>query len=490
MFVLLSFSKHLVIMTRKTTADGTTNERIPSGREVEASSSTSSVVVSGFVLSNLLPVTTSQRKYIAGLVEGLPKPSRHVFWHIIRCHSSNVRKDVPESEKGIPLPSVVLEKNFGGNSRILVPLVQRNLIQKTGNWGEGRAQRYLLCAHIAQELKERAPQNTQEAAKPRVNLFWESRKPVSYRTEWETFHALLPREAVQVLTANGCRVLWGPHVDDAIEALPSTAQASGAKVRDTIGGSLREGRYTPAYQQDRTGRITELGTGIQGCPRALRPAFLAMPGVVDCDIRSSHICGLLQMAEDVGAETSWLHNYISNANAKEEMAEALGVPTATWKSILYAFLCGSHLATGYGQNFSSVSGYLAEYCNDQQDLDAKTEHLKVLLEPLNDILVAVKRHLKVKNQSQGMLVNACGGYFSEGTPSDALSHMLQGLEAAFIHCLCIFAGRNPNCGFSPMVNTHDGLICEGFVSQEAIDWAKKESGFRHATLKQTPFLNA
>ncbi len=65
-----------------------------------------------------------------------------------------------------------------------------------------------------------------------------------------------------------------------------------------------------------------------------------------------------------------------------------------------------------------------------------------------------------------------------------VAHLLQGMEAYFIHTLTLLADKY---GFEPLGNEHDGIISLGRIPDAAIQTARELTGLYCLELREKPF---
>ena len=70
---------------------------------------------------------------------------------------------------------------------------------------------------------------------------------------------------------------------------------------------------------------------------------------------------------------------------------------------------------------------------------------------------------------------------------DLASHVLQGQEAAFISFLTWYSMTDKDCPYLVLSDQHDGLVVKGFIPENYIEKARKESDFPYAKLVIKPY---
>jgi hypothetical protein len=264
--------------------------------------------------------------------------------------------------------------------------------------------------------------------------------------------------------------------------------------------------YIPAYRVARTGRIYEIGGGLLSCTREMKMAgFQNIDEIYNYDLKSSQAYGLKQQLEAINVETTWLTEYLNNPNAKKEYATLLGISVDCWKRCLYSIFFGANIQRAVKKG-AIYDCFLHETADPNKAL---TLYIKLLdtIQPLKRSILKWHKWLrteyltKASYQARGekYITNSTGKKLSvtqvekeaKSKKDRSLvtrriaSFVLQGSEAAFIYHLMILGEAY---GYQVLSNQHDGLITIGKVSQEAIDIASTNSGFKYPFLDIKSFL--
>lgn len=259
-----------------------------------------------------------------------------------------------------------------------------------------------------------------------------------------------------------------------------------------------------------SGRISEEGGGMQSCTREMKAAaFSNIPGIRNYDLKSSQVYGLIQWFEFANIDSSWLHTYLSKS--KSDYANLVGISIDCWKSCFLSLVMNAYLPNEVDKNMCSddisILNYLLQEAKGNEELALKYyfkfyEVVQPLLKSLDkwkDWLI--KEYIPmtaVNKHGNQYLVNRTGmtlcisdfktdkGKWKNLTKfkRKLCAFLLQGGEAAFIHHLTIISKQY---NFTPLNNQHDGLIVIGEIPQEAIDYARAESGLKYAILEEKPF---
>ena len=269
--------------------------------------------------------------------------------------------------------------------------------------------------------------------------------------------------------------------------------------------------YHPSYKVQMSGRISEIGGGMQSCTREMKKvAFSNIPGLKNYDLKSSQVYGLIQWFEFAHIDSSWLHTYLSKS--KSDYANYVGVSIDCWKSCFLSLVMNAYLPNEVHKEMCSedisILNYLLQEAKGNEELALNYyfkfyEVVQPLLKSLDkwkDWLIkeyipmtAITRHDKqyLANRT-GMTLCITEFKTDKGKWKNLVrfkrklcAFLLQGGEASFIHHLTVVSKQyNYTC----LNNQHDGLIVIGKIPQEAIDFAKKESGLKYAILEEKPFI--
>lgn len=280
-----------------------------------------------------------------------------------------------------------------------------------------------------------------------------------------------------------------------------------------------------------SGRLTELGSGMQGCSRKMKEqGFSGISGIKNYDLKSSQVYGLIQWFEKANIDASWLHEYLSQD--KQVYANKVGVSKDRWKQCFMALIMGGYLQKNVKtKNFEVVKvvkkirGQLIEQedypdvaiiralCQEAKgDADLALSYyqkfaevvapLKVCIDAWQDwLLDKYIPEQSIYSHGKQLVVNKTGipfnlteyqtakGEWDEKKINELKRRIsaffLQGTEAAYIHHLTIIS---EHFGYRVISNQHDGIVVIGEIPQEAMDIAKRNSGLKYAFLEEKPFL--
>ncbi len=255
------------------------------------------------------------------------------------------------------------------------------------------------------------------------------------------------------------------------------------------------GIYVPAYTTSKTGRMFEMGGGMQSVCRAYKAAAYAMENVQNYDLKSSQLTALLQIAgnELAPQHRQCLHDYTTSDKAC--YAKEMHVDTDTWKMCLLALFFGAKLApsllcsiykelfTYHGQDWAKAQKSFARFKDVAQPfIDLRDDWFHVLTRLVHRASYQ-KRGIRYLNNALGKTMQVQPGW-SAGKVS---AFLLQGLEAAFTYAIIELA---PQFDYEVLANEHDGVVVEGEIPEEAQDLAKFVSGFQAAQLVPKSFIHA
>lgn len=204
-----------------------------------------------------------------------------------------------------------------------------------------------------------------------------------------------------------------------------------------------------------------------------KAAFNNIENLRNYDLRSSQVIGLIQQFKSAGLDTSWLENYKDNKLAKKNYADQIGIEVDVWKRCLCAVIMGGSVPRNE-KSKGKVLEYLIEAANGDPLLTLEyTSKFAEVIEPLSNALSKWHEWLldfyveKVGYYNGGKLyiANATGvklcindlpnGKDIWARKAKVAAFVLQGQEAAFIHCLTALSLQYDD---KVLQNEHDGLI--------------------------------
>lgn len=270
--------------------------------------------------------------------------------------------------------------------------------------------------------------------------------------------------------------------------------------------------YKPKYRISSSGRVAEIGGGLQSCTRNMK--FSSIQGIADIhnyDLKGSQVNGLIHQFKLQDLDTSWLEKYVNNPNAKNEYAERVGLSVECWKQCLLLVIMGGSTNTKKPADDSFDKFIHTDFYREikvdltnsglepsvQEVYDkrlAVLHELDGLLKPLRKWRSSLKNnyyklgsHYGRVYQHRIQLKNYLGipYYTDEFRQAELAARVLQGQEAAFIH---LITQRSCNSTFKVVANEHDGVITLGKIPDEVINSVKGELGIEEYELVEKSIL--
>ena len=257
--------------------------------------------------------------------------------------------------------------------------------------------------------------------------------------------------------------------------------------------------YRPAYRMQSSGRIGQIGGGLQNASRAMKSAaYGTLPGVRNYDLRSSQPRILIVLMGEAGLPADWLRRYADDPDAKRASAAATGLSVDGWKRCLNSLLMGARAPTlKQAKTGKFDRNALVRTVRDETEGHAEFDHvygrLRDHVGPLVDDLREWHRYLVGPYvERNGVAVGANDAVYVENrvgavlevdgpdvdrenwlTKAKMAAHLLQGREAAFTHTVAM-AGASS--GYTVLAHEHDGLVVEGRVPEDVVVAAADEAG--------------
>ena len=280
--------------------------------------------------------------------------------------------------------------------------------------------------------------------------------------------------------------------------------------------------YTAAYKPQVSGRLTEIGGGMQNASRVFK--YLAFEDVKDSynyDLKASQANILIQELDICGVDSSWISEYIADSAAKYTYAEEIGTDPETWKTCLYATFMGANP----NMAGSTIQTTLIDFFDNEKLGKAAVKNFR---EVTNELFLATEKwrtKIVSKTESPFIYDSRKGGYRhwknacemkhkkfgidrndryvnmevieddksskNYGNPKILKStaeakrklaaFILQGQEACFIHHLTIIC---KNIGIKVMRNEHDGIITDKLIPGKIVRLAGCRANLSGAELEQ------
>lgn len=259
--------------------------------------------------------------------------------------------------------------------------------------------------------------------------------------------------------------------------------------------------YSPAYKGSNTGRMYEIGGGMQNMSKEIKAAaygrFLNTGEMFNYDLRSSQVAILLQLGLQWGLSESscyTLQKYIDDKQSKYKYAKKAGMPVDLWKDCFLSLLFGASLHNK--EEGDSIYQTIEKWSESYQHKEILTS--EQISKMFQGFLVAVKPFIIVRSEwfsilrsylkkiGKDKIQNAVGKIFVGEKRSNILSaFLLQGLEAAFIQRLVSLSNKY---GYEVYSLEHDGILVNEKIPEEAIKEAKTATGFHFAILEEKGFV--
>jgi hypothetical protein len=242
--------------------------------------------------------------------------------------------------------------------------------------------------------------------------------------------------------------------------------------------------YIPAYTLQTTGRVGEIGGGLQSCTREMKAASAKGTEVHNYDLKSSQPSILKQLLEDADMSSIWLNDYLDGD--KSDYAAGIGITVDCWKELLMAMIFGA------GQQ------KLESICINHDYGADEYSRFSIEVDELSKALKRFKRYLTTRHiKTHGFTYKGRRGIrnktglarylddLKKGKGNQLLAFHLQGLEATFIHHLTVLGKDH---GYVVVSNEHDGIVTLNEIPSKAIEVAASLSGLKNPTLGVKPFL--
>ena len=211
------------------------------------------------------------------------------------------------------------------------------------------------------------------------------------------------------------------------------------------------GIYTPKYNLASTGRIQELGGGLQTCSKEMKKAVYYATGIVNIDLKAAQPRILEQTLRSKGfyKEANDVRNYLNQD--REQLAKKCKLPVKAFKRTTLLMMFGGVLELRNGRAFEElVSKTHTNYEDRQECLKACKKHLAFL----EDAATAYDSIWKAETTIEH--TNAMGTVYPKSYTARTRAHFLQGQEADIVR-------RVPKCA-----NEHDGFLAHTSESKSLL----------------------
>ena len=465
-----------------------------------------------YIISNY-KVSKTLQQFIEAKLRGVTPEQRRFFLHLLCSHLLDLGHQRYEvlpgwDSLGVKLPSVTIraefERGFSWHA-----LEDKGLIEAS-DFCKGECRYFLVSTPLFQEiLAEVQRLLAAPDGSPAVNLFDGTAYNVSHAVTAKGARpsSKVMRDAMRVLHASECPINVRA-VQEHLARLECVGDALALQndrlcAQAMFAGMKRmgdHGLYIPSYASQSSGRIGELGGGVQSCSRAMKQAaFEGIDNLFNYDLRSSQGYVLLQELHLAGIDDTWLGAHLG-PGLFEERADQLDLPKKLYKRLFFSTIMGASHIWLEGEHVGAIQEGLLEHYGTVKPARAKFGQVVNQLRPLKEavgkwaewlINDPVCPHRK-QSQRREYLENASGQKYiidrkrrEQELKREGAAHMLQGQEAAYIHHLTVLSKKH---SFVPVSNQHDGLITLGAVPEEAMATAAKLSGLAFAFLERKAFV--
>lgn len=505
-------------------------------------------------------VTNRVKKYILDdLLKDYNLETKQFFSHVFFGTIHTIKR---ESEGWVPVPSKTIQKHWGTRADIQLNKLQKdNLIElkvfdvielANGEYFEityskqaGLCREFRVCLDVLDKISKHYPGNLNQYSSVEYYNLMTGKKMNKFKRHKLTDHtdhpippliknSILAIKSCVVNKANIEKFLYEKKNEIEMIKYSNPEDLRLQKLRrrfyhnqgciDKVfcmsngGKRLDNGfmEYYPSYEMQYSGRITEMGGGLQSASRELKKAaFSNVPNLYNYDLKSSQVYGLIQWFEVANLDCKWLLDYLKRN--KKDYADYVEVSVDCWKSLFLSLIMAAHLPNpnkvsklielkDFEDSTDSLLRYISEEATSLEDAVAKytkfynvVSPLKVELDkwhnwlldsyiPLSSVMVKGKQYISNKTGATFCLSDYKK---TDGKWKNVLElkrriapFFLQGNEAAFIHHL---TWVSEHYGYSIQNNQHDGVISLGKIPQEAIDYAREASGLKYAQLELKEF---
>ena len=444
-----------------------------------------------YILSNY-KVSNTTYQFIHSKLQGFSPEQERFFLHVLCSHLIDLGRERYEilsgwDSLGIKIPFVTIKAEFERNFS-WHPLEGKGLLEAS-DFCTGQCRYFQVQPTLFQEvLAQVQEQIIHPDGSPAVNLFDGTAYDVTYALGQDGSRpsSKLMRDALRILHVVDCPINVAAIQEHLVrletKGKPLALQNDKLCAQSMFAGMKRQGDlglYTPSYAPQSSGRIGELGGGVQSCSRAMKQAaFSGVEKVHNYDLRSSQGYVLLQELRLAGIDDSWLAAHLG-PGAFEQHADQLDLPKKLYKRCFFSTIMGATHIWLEGEHVGCIQEGLLGHFGSPKAAREKFAEVVRQLHPLQQAVRQWAEWLlnspacphRRKTQRRECLENAAGQMYlidraraEKDLKGEAAAHMLQGQEAAYIHHLTILS---KNFGFVPVSNQHDGLITVGVVPDEA-----------------------
>lgn len=284
--------------------------------------------------------------------------------------------------------------------------------------------------------------------------------------------------------------------------------------------------YPLAFTVASTGRISQVGGGLQSASGAMKAAaYRSLPGVRNYDLAASQLVVLEQEMREAGLEAHHVRRYLERPSLRAEAAAFVGIEEKDFKKAFYPVLFGSPLLKPERVTAERVAGLRrrskvvrvlweavwtsvvgTEWSGERDARGEISRRVGQTYERFYGVVAPVEaevdpwRRYVVEKLAQetgtrwrgelllpnrlGMRLNLSRIRSVPARQRRAAAHILQGREAMLVHDLTL---RLLARGLPVVANEHDGLVVLGEVPAADFEAAKATVGLPGARLEEKPF---
>jgi hypothetical protein len=505
-------------------------------------------------------VTERIKKYVLDdLLKEYNTETQQFFCHVLFGTIHTIKR---KKEGWVPVPSTTIQKHWGTRADIqigklqdsnlleirvfdVIELANGELFEITYNKTAGLCREFRVCLDVLDKISKHYPGNLNQYSSCQYYNLMTGKKMNKFKRHKLTDHTDHPIPTLvrnSMLSIKRC-VVNKVNIEkflsekqkeiDMMQSFDPTnpmlqtlrrrfhhnqgcidkvfCMSSGGKRLDN--GNME---YYPSYEMQYSGRITEMGGGLQSASRELKKAaFSGISNLYNYDLKSSQVYGLIQWFEVANLDYRWLTQYLNRD--KKDYADYVEVSVDCWKSLFLSLIMAAHLPTPdkvaeyielkqFEESTDSLLRYISEEADSIKDaIDKYTRFYKIVFPlkaeldkwhnwlldtyvPLSSVMAKGKQYISNKTGATFCLSDYKR---TDGKWKNIIElkrrlapFFLQGNEAAFIHHL---TWVSEHYGYQIISNQHDGVVSLGKIPQEAIDYARESSGLKYAKLELKNF---
>lgn len=501
-------------------------------------------------IMNRLRVNEHVYNHLMGLTKDFNQPTREFFFHVLGC--SLLPQNMKDGE-WMPIPNTTIYKEWKHGSVRINLLIKAGLLERTAYYSieMGICYCYRIPVEILEELSKLQPSTVKELRELSYYNLMDGKKisipkscvltyqygdkqhqiPDTIRRAFDGIEkCYLNLKAVETYLR---KAELGAKTEKQKRKLWNDKRCFDSIIWRLNYNSISEevSWYTPSYEAQMSGRITELEGGLQSCSRAMKKAAFSFDNCHNYDLKSSQVNILMWWFKQAGISTGWLKNYLRLH--KEDWAKEIGISVDCLKSIMCSRLMGAELPdpdsdkywdkeAGKYKKFLydlSVLEYLLKEAmrqNGNVEATLKDQELaRTFLRRFRTLIWEL--HLQLEefyewlvnvyckdNSDRGTVKNLTGmkfnlkeyqdskGGYKSSTKRELYRRLtaffLQGTEAAFIHHLTRKEIQE-KYKYKVISNAHDGVVTINKIPEAAMEEARAYLGIDCFHLEEKPICS-